>query len=49
METDGFMKECLKFSFALLSQIMDLIIKVDDDNYVNLIVGVIYYLIEYKN
>ena len=49
MEADGFMIECLKFSFALISSIMDFIIKVDEENYLNLIVPFIYYLSEYKN
>lgn len=49
METSDFMKECLKFSFGILSNFMDLIIQIDDENYLNLIFPVVYYLMEYKN
>ena len=49
MESDDFMRECLTFSYAILSKVMEVLINVEDENYTNLFLPVLYYLHVYKN
>lgn len=49
MEQNDFAKECLKFSYAIISKILELAILIDDENYFNLILPAVYYLTVYKN
>lgn len=49
MENDEFMKESLKFSYGILSLIIELVTTVDDESYLNLLLPITYYLSEFKN
>lgn len=49
MESDEYMKECLKFSYAIFSKIYELVLNVEDENYLNLVIPTVYYFLVFKN
>ncbi len=49
MEQNDFMRECLKFSFGIISHIFEFTYAIDDESYINLILPVVYYLLIFKN
>lgn len=49
MESDEYMKECLKFSYVIFSKIYELVLNVEDENYLNLVIPSVYYFLVFKN
>jgi len=49
MESDDYVKECLKFSSEIFIHVFDLVLNVEDENYINLVLPILYYLHVFKN
>ena len=43
MESDDYVKECLKFSSEIFIRVFDLVLNVEDENYINLVLPILYY------
>ena len=49
MESDDYVKECLKFSYEIFIRVFDLVLNVEDENYINLVLPILYYFHVFKN
>jgi len=49
MESDEYVKECLKFSSEIFIRVFDLVLNVEDENYINLVLPILYYFHVFKN
>lgn len=49
MESDDYIKECIKYSFGIFSRVFDLVLNVEDENYINLVPPIIQYFYVFKN
>jgi hypothetical protein len=49
MEADKLSKACLRLSYGVISKLFEMLINVDDENYLNVFLPLVYYLTIYKN